>query len=72
MLTYRLTGTTDDIGVDHDEPHHGPPPANATATANGAESSHPMVRLAAALLTCGNSGTRQASAVSTTLIDLII
>lgn len=55
MLTYRLIGTTEDFGVDHDEPdqhrpdHRGP--------ASGAESSPTMVRLehGAALLTCRNS-----------------
>ena len=55
MLTYRLTGTTEDIGVDHDEPsqsrpHHPP-------TASGAESSRTQVRLedGAALLTCDDA-----------------
>jgi hypothetical protein len=57
MLTYRLTGTTGDIGVDHDEPTQSQPRRSRPATASGAESSRTMVRLedGAALLTCGNA-----------------
>ncbi len=33
MLTYRLTGTTEHIGVDHDEHHHDRPRPAMTATA---------------------------------------
>ena len=53
MLTYRLTGTTEEYGVDHDEPHQSQP-ANNPQQHSGAESSRTMVRLedGAALLTC--------------------
>jgi hypothetical protein len=57
MLTYRLNGTTDMIGVNHDEPDQfttRPPPSPAPpATATSAQSSPTMVRLedGAALLT---------------------
>jgi hypothetical protein len=56
MLTYRLTGTTEAIGVDHDEPHQSQPRRARPATASGAESSLTMVSLedGAALLTCEN------------------
>jgi len=53
MLTYRLTGTTEEIGVDRDEPSKSR--ARHPPTASGAESSRTKVRLedGAALLTCG-------------------
>ena len=56
MLTYRLTGTTEEYGVDHDEPHQSQP-ANNPQQHSGAESSRTMVRLedGAALLTCGGA-----------------
>ena len=56
MLTYRLYGTTEVIGVDHDEPHQCPP---HTRTDNSgrprAQSSPTTVRIedGALLLTCG-------------------
>jgi hypothetical protein len=34
MLTYRLTGTTEATGVDHDEPHHDRRHVGPTATAH--------------------------------------
>ncbi len=54
MLTYRLTGTTEEYGVDHDEPHQSQP-ANNPQQQRGTESSRTMVRLedGAALLTWG-------------------
>jgi hypothetical protein len=55
MLTYRLTGTTEEYGVDHDEPHQSQP-ANNPHQHSDAESSRTMVRPedGAALLTCRN------------------
>jgi hypothetical protein len=54
MLTYRLTGTTEAIGINHDEPDQSPPPPAPQTTATSAQSSRTMVRLndGAALLTC--------------------
>ena len=33
MLTYRLTGTTEAFGVDHDEPHQSQPAPSQVTTA---------------------------------------
>jgi hypothetical protein len=53
MLTYRLIGTTDTIGIDHDEPAQSPPQPAPQTTATSAQSSRTTVRLedGAALLT---------------------
>jgi len=53
MLTYRLTGTTEAIGIDHDELNQSPPPPAGPARAI-TQSSRTKVRLydGAALLTC--------------------
>jgi hypothetical protein len=53
MLTYRLTGTTEETGSTTTNPT-SLNPANDPQQQRGTESSHPMVRLGAALLTCGN------------------
>jgi hypothetical protein len=60
MLTYRLTGTTEAIGINHDEPDQSPPPPAPQTTATSAQSSRTMVRLndGAALLTCEDSSVR--------------
>ena len=57
MLTYRLSGTTEGTGVDHDEPHQYPPTPSTAATASTAQSSRTKVRLedGAGTLTCGNA-----------------
>jgi hypothetical protein len=54
MLTYRLTGTTEDIGINHDEPDQSPPQPAPPTTATSAQSSRTSVRLedGATLLTC--------------------
>jgi hypothetical protein len=55
MLTYRLTGTTEQIGINHDEPDQSPPqPAPPTRKTN-AQSSRTTVRPedGARLLSCG-------------------
>jgi hypothetical protein len=54
MLTYRLTGTTEAIGIDHDEPNQSLPQPSGPAIATRAQSSPAMVRLndGAALLIC--------------------
>ena len=45
MLTYRLTGTTEAIGVDHDEPAQSRPATDRDQQQQrGAESSRTMVR----------------------------
>jgi hypothetical protein len=58
MLTYRLTGTTEAIGIDHDEPDQSPPQPAPLKTATSAQSSRPAVRLndGAALLTWNDAG----------------
>jgi hypothetical protein len=55
MLTYRLTGTTEHIGIDHDERDQSPPQSGPPTRATSAQSSPTTVRLksSAALLTCG-------------------
>ena len=45
MLTYRLNGTTEAIGIDHDEPDQSPPQPAAQTTATSAQSSRTTVRL---------------------------
>jgi hypothetical protein len=57
MLTYRLTGTTEAIGINHDEPDQSPPPPAPQTTATSAQSLRTMVRLndGAALLNCVNN-----------------
>ena len=54
MLTYTPTGTTEAIGIDHDELDQSPPPPAGPARATTAQSSRTMVHLegGAALLTC--------------------
>jgi hypothetical protein len=54
MLTYRLTGTTEDIGIDHDEPDQSLPESAPPTRATSAQSSRTTVRLedGAALLSC--------------------
>ena len=56
MLTYRLTGTTEAIGIDHDERDRSPPPPAGPARATTPNLHATMVRLEddAALLTCGD------------------
>src|SRR5258707_14829497 len=56
MLTYRLTGTTEAIGIDHDELDQSPPPPARPGKSNHAQSSPTTVRRedGAALLTCEN------------------
>ena len=44
MLTYRLTGTTEAIGIDHDEPDQSPPPPARPSKSNHTQSSRTMVR----------------------------
>jgi hypothetical protein len=44
MLTYKLTGTTEDFGDDLDEPNHNPPSHPARQTSSGTESSRTKVR----------------------------
>jgi hypothetical protein len=58
MLTYRLTGTREHIGIDHDEPDQSLPESAPPTRATSAQSSPTMVRLedGAALLTCGFCG----------------
>jgi hypothetical protein len=58
MLNYGLTGTTEAIGVDHDEPNQCPPEPARSPTATSAQSSLTTVRLedGAALLNCVNVG----------------
>ena len=58
MLTYRLTGTTEAIGIDHDEPDQSPPQPPQATTATSAQSSRTLVRPdnGAALLNCENPG----------------
>jgi hypothetical protein len=53
MLTYRLTGTTEAIGIDHDELDPVSAPAIRASKSNHAQSSPTTVRLedGAALLT---------------------
>jgi hypothetical protein len=60
MLTYRLTGTTEAIGINHDEPDQSSPQPPPAATATSAQSSTTMARLedGAALLNCTNTGAR--------------
>jgi hypothetical protein len=60
MLTYRLTGTREDIGIDHDEPDQSPPESAPPTRPTSAQSSRTMVRLedSAALLTCINTRAR--------------
>jgi hypothetical protein len=53
MLTYRLIGTTEAIGIDHDEPDQSPPQPTPQTTATSAQSSRTAVRHdGAALLIC--------------------
>jgi hypothetical protein len=54
MLTYRLTGTTEAIGINHDEPDQSSPQPPPAATATSAQSSWTLARpdIGAALLTC--------------------
>jgi cation diffusion facilitator CzcD-associated flavoprotein CzcO len=52
MLTYRLTGTTEDPGSTTTNPSSIRPAIPARNQQRGAESSHPMVRHGAASLTC--------------------
>jgi hypothetical protein len=58
MLTYRLTGTTEAIGIDHDELDQSPAPPAEPARATTPKSSPTMARLedGAALLTCNCFG----------------
>jgi hypothetical protein len=60
MLNYGLTGTTEAIGVDHDEPNQCPPEPARSPTATSAQSSLTTVHLedGAALLNCKNFGAR--------------
>src|SRR5271163_1344693 len=53
MLTYRLTGTTEAIGINHDEPDQSSPQPPPAATATSAQSSWTLARpdIGAALLT---------------------
>jgi hypothetical protein len=54
MLTYRLKGTTEQIGINHDEPDQSPPQPAPPTSATSAQSSRTTVRLqaGATLLTC--------------------
>lgn len=54
MLTYRLKGTTEQIGINHDEPDQSPPQPARSTSATSAQSSRTTVRLlaGATLLTC--------------------
>jgi hypothetical protein len=45
MLTYRLTDTTEAIGIDHDEPDQSRPKPPQVATAASAQSSRTTVRV---------------------------
>jgi hypothetical protein len=45
MLSHRLNGTTEAIGVDHDEPNQCPPEPARPPTATSAQSSSTTVRL---------------------------
>ena len=56
MLTNRLNGTTEAIGVDHDEPNQCPPEPARPPTATSVQSSNTTMRLedGAALLTSDN------------------
>jgi hypothetical protein len=58
MLTYRLSGTTEGTGVDHDEPHQYPPTPRRQQQPSYAQSSRTMVRLndGAGLLTWDDAG----------------
>ena len=60
MLTYRLTGTTEDIGIDHDEPDQSLPESAPPTRATSAQSSRTTVRLedGAALLTSSSRRAR--------------
>jgi len=62
MLTYRLTGTTEAIGINHDEPDQSSPQPPPAATATSAQSSWTLARpdIGAALLIC-NCGSTPAS-----------
>ena len=56
MLTYRLIGTTEHFGINHDEPDQCPPQQARPTSATSAQSSRTTVRLrdGATLLTCSN------------------
>jgi hypothetical protein len=56
MLTYRLIGTTEHFGINHDEPDQCPPQQARPTSATSAQSSRTTVRLrdGATLLTCGH------------------
>jgi hypothetical protein len=57
MLTYRLIGTTEHFGINHDEPDQCPPQQARPTSATSAQSSRTTVRLrdGATLLNCDDA-----------------
>ena len=67
MLTYRLIGTTEHFGINHDEPDQCPPQQARPTSATSAQSSRTTVRLrdGATLLTCCFSNSQHNVSVQT-------